>query len=108
MIPISEMRDDQERHVMVTRAENLWQDQRACRVDTHDVECIDLLGYCDGTQFGSDIGIPPFRQGSRHMILEENSSSIISSGGIARNPSRHPWTLDVQFHLDTDYCTDEE
>ena len=89
------------------QTENLWQHQIACRVDTHDVECIDLLGYSHGTQLGSDVGTHLSGEDETHDTGRELQQHDFS-GGITRNPSRHPWTLDVQFHLDTDNCTDEE
>ena len=102
----SRTEDNQERHDG-NQTENLWQNEIACRVDTHDVECIYLLGYSHGTQLGCDVGPHLSGENQTHDAGRELQQHNFT-GGVARYPSRHPWTLDVELHLDADYCTDEE
>ena len=102
----SRAEDNQERHDG-NQTENLWQNQIACRVDTHDVECVNLLGYSHGAQLRSDVGPHLSGENQTHDAGRELEEHNLA-GGVARYPSGHPWTLDVELHLDTDYRTDEE
>ena len=98
--------DDEERHDG-DQSQNLRQDEVAGRVDTHDVEGINLLGNTHGAQLGGDVGPHLAGKDQTHDARRELQEHDFTSS-VTRNPSRHPRTLDVQFHLDTDDRTDEE
>ena len=102
-----ERREDDEEWHDGNQSQNLRKNQIARRVDTHDVEGINLLGYPHGAQFGGDVGTHLACKNQTHDAGRELQQHDFS-GGIARNPSRHPRTLDVEFHLDADDGTDEE
>ena len=102
-----ERREDDEEWHDGNQSQNLRKNQIARRVDTHDVEGINLLGYPHGAQFGGDVGTHLAGKNQTHDAGRELQQHDFS-GGIARNPSRHPRTLDVEFHLDADDGTDEE
>ncbi len=77
------------------QTENFRQNEVTCRVHSHDIKGINLLGYSHRTQLGSDIGTHFTCENETHDTGRELQEHDFS-GGITRNPSRHPWTLDVQ------------
>ncbi len=85
MIPIRDEKMDEERHDG-NQTQDLGQYQIACRVDTHDVWSASIcLGYWHGTQLEAMLE-PTFPARMRHMILEENSSNMISRAGYNPKP----------------------
>ena len=79
----------------------------AGRVDTHDLQGINLLGDAHRTDFRGDVRPHLSCQNQAHDgtgKLQEHDFTC----GVAADPTRHPWTLDVKLHLDADDGTYEK
>ena len=98
--------DDQERN-HGHESQNFGQNQVRSRVDTHDVERVNLLGDTHGPDLGGDVGTDLSGQDETHDGRRELQQEDFT-GGISYNEAWHPRTFDVQLNLDTDNRTDEE
>ena len=88
-------------------AHNLRQYQITGGVDTHDLQGVNLLCHPHGANLRGDVRTNLSRQDQTHDRTGELQQHDLT-GGVARDPAGHPWTLDVQLHLNTDDSTDEE
>ena len=98
--------NNEERHNR-DQSENLGQDEIRGRVHPHDVECIDLLCYAHRAQFRGDVRAYLSSENQTHDARGELQKHNLPSG-VARHPPRHPRTLDIELHLNTDHRSDEE
>ena len=100
-------REDHEEGHDRHQAEYLRQDEVVGRIDTHDLQGVDLLRDAHRAQLRGDIGPHLARQDQAHdggRKLQEHDLAR----GIARHPMGHPRALDIDLHLDADDGSDEE
>ena len=102
----SDAESDQKRN-HGNQACNLGKDEEVGRVDSHDFEGINLLGYPHGANFGSDVRAYLAGQDETHDGRGELQQHDFA-GGVSHNKSGHPRTFDVQLDLDGDDGSDEE
>ena len=88
-------------------AENLGQNQVAGRVDTHDIQRVNLLCYTHSAYLRGNVRSYLAGEYQTHDAAGEFQQHDFTRC-IAAHPTGHPRRLDVQLHLDADNGTDEE
>lgn len=83
------------------------QNQVAGRIDTHNLQGVNLLGDAHGAQLRGNVRAYLACQNEAHDGRRELQQQDFA-GHVAHGPARHPRTFDVQFDLDGDDGADEE
>ena len=98
--------DNQQRHDG-DHTHDFRQYQVARRVDTHDVQRVNLLRHAHGADLRGDVRAHLTGQYQTHDARRELQQHDFARG-IAAHPAWHPGRLDVQLHLDADDGSDEK
>ena len=88
------------------QAHYLWQDEVVGRVYAHYLKGIDLLRHAHRAKLGGNVRPHLTGKNKTHNARRELQQQYLASG-VTRHPTRHPWTLDVELHLNTYHGSDD-